>query len=842
MKKFWRRFFRILFVLIILGVILAFASTFVFQRQIGNRLIGEVNERIASELSVDDIGLNIWANFPRAQAYMNGLTLTDTEGQTLMQAQKATLDLKLTSLFSTNYIVYTLNIDNGEVFLNISPEGKTNYNIFHAPGDSIADTPPSQSTNVSIDKAILSNMQLHYDNQQQRHKGEFFIENMEIEGEFSSRRFEMKNTGQIKANYYDTDQLRFFENKNIEYSTFIDVDLNAQSYELDQAKITIDTHPFRLQGDIEKWEKGYYMDLFISSEDSQLEGPVQLLPTAYEKILGDFESEGSTHFTAVVKGLWGESQNPELKAELKLVNGTLQHPKLDKAMDSTYFDVIFNNGDLKTFETAMFEIRDFRGRLGDEEVTAHLIINNFDNPHIDLAFDGRLPLQIFEPLLNGKDLQNLQGELAIRDFKLNGRYENMISPGYIGLVKTEGRLECQNVQATIKGDTARIMAGVFNISDNKLDITQFKVQGFDSDLDIQGTAFNVLPLLMADSVNSEDVELEFNANVRSSNLDVDKMLVTLDLLQDSTGRNLSQRQLIEKRERISQYLKGNLTTEIESFKYGDFSGQNFTGSINFANTELLIKGATEAMDGQVGIDAQLLMEYRPRLETQLTFEAVSSTQLFQQSKQFKQDFLTDQNLSGTMNGQVLLEASWDQNGRFMNEKMKAIGNLQFTNGTLKNLAPQKEYARFIKKPQLDSIAFSELKTYLEVRRRKVYIPMALITSDSFRLSLSGEHRFNDNFRYHLKLNANTALARSIQDLNKNIEPSAANQTGFYNFYHTIYGHRNSVDIRQAPAQVRSEFERSQIRRSEIHKKLLQVFDGISLIKEPKAWLDEEVIQ
>jgi uncharacterized protein involved in outer membrane biogenesis len=210
MKKFWRRFFRILFVLIILGVILAFASTFVFQRQIGNRLIGEVNERIASELSVDDIGLNIWANFPRAQAYMNGLTLTDTEGQTLMQAQKATLDLKLTSLFSTNYIVYTLNIDNGEVFLNISPEGKTNYNIFHAPGDSIADTPPSQSTNVSIDKAILSNMQLHYDNQQQRHKGEFFIENMEIEGEFSSRRFEMKNTGQIKANYYDTDQLRFF--------------------------------------------------------------------------------------------------------------------------------------------------------------------------------------------------------------------------------------------------------------------------------------------------------------------------------------------------------------------------------------------------------------------------------------------------------------------------------------------------------------------------------------------------------------------------------------------------------------------------------------------------------
>ena len=120
--------------------------------------------------------------------------------------------------------------------------------------------------------------------------------------------------------------------------------------------------------------------------------------------------------------------------------------------------------------------------------------------------------------------------------------------------------------------------------------------------------------------------------------------------------------------------------------------------------------------------------------------------------------------------------------------------------------------------------------------------MALITSDSFRLNLSGEHRFNDNFRYHMKLNANTALAKSIEGLNKNIKPTAANQSGFYNFYHTLYGHRNSIDIRQAPDQVRSEFERSQIRRSEIHKKLWQVVDQISLLEEPNLWKDEEVIK
>jgi hypothetical protein len=120
--------------------------------------------------------------------------------------------------------------------------------------------------------------------------------------------------------------------------------------------------------------------------------------------------------------------------------------------------------------------------------------------------------------------------------------------------------------------------------------------------------------------------------------------------------------------------------------------------------------------------------------------------------------------------------------------------------------------------------------------------MALITADSFRLSLSGEHRFNENFRYHLKLNANTVLARSLEELNKNLAPSAANQSGYYNFYHTIYGNRNSVDIREARDQVRSEFERSQIRRTELHKTLLQAFDNVPLFEEPKEWRDEEVIK
>ncbi len=838
MKKFFRRFFRVLLVLLILSIILALASTFIFQRQIGNRIITEVNGRIASELSADDIGMDIWSNFPTTKAYLNGIQLTDTEGNTLMKAQKATLELKLTSLFGTNYIIYAVNIDSGEVFLKISPEGLANYNIF---SDS-TDIPPSQATNVSIDKAILTNMKLHYHNEQQRHKAEFAIDSMEIEGEFSARRFEMKNTAQLTSEFYDTDQLRFFENKQISWSTYIDVDLNARSYDLNRAQISINDHPFRLEGDIEKWEKGYFLDLFISSENSQLNGPIQLLPASYEKILGNFESEGNTNFTAVVKGLWGETQNPEMKAELKLDRGSIQHPKLEEPIDSAQFAVLFNNGDLKSFQTSTFEIRDFKGRLGGQALEGQLIIHNFENPNIDLTFDGKAPLNIFQPLLKDDQLSNLEGNVAIRRFMVKGRYENMISPGYIGLVETEGQFELSDVVFTIDGDTAKVDSGVFDLIDNKLTVNRFRLRGLGSELELEGTVFNLIPLLLADEDNSEDVELEFEASLKSKQLDLDKVLVAVNLMQDSTNRRMSSRQLVQKREKISRYLKGTTTAEIDSFNYYNFSGKNFSGNLNFANNEIQLKGTTETMEGKAELEGRLLLDYRPRLETRLDFQGINAQQLLTQGRNFNQDFLTARHISGKLDGHLILETYWDESGAFMKERMKAMAGLIFKNGYLKEIEPLSEWARYIKKPQLDSIGFDEAKAYVEIRRRKVYIPLLLISSDSARLTMSGEHRFNDNFRYHLKLNARSALAKSIQDSHKDLVPTAANQSGFYNFYHSIYGHRQKFDIRAARAQVKADLERSQIRRSEIHKTLMQAFDQVPIIEEPSGWRDEQVIK
>jgi len=838
MKKFFRRFFRVLLVLLILGILLALASTFVFQKQIGNRIIAEVNEQIESELSAEDIGLSIWPNFPKTFATLNGVKLTDARGQTLVEADKVALELKLTSLFSSNYIIYGLQIEKGDIYLHIDPAGAANYNILKNGGDS---RPPSKTTNVSIDKATLSNMRLHYQNEQQRHKAEFLINNMEIEGEFSARRFEMKNTAALKSDFYDTDQLRFFENKNIEYSSFVNVDLNAQSYDLSRAMVVIDEQPFRMEGDIEKWEKGYFLDLFISSENSQLKGPVQLLPTAYEKLLGEFESEGNTNFTAVVKGLWGENQNPELKAELQLQQGRIRHPQLEEPIDSAQFAVLFNNGDLKSFQTSSFEIRDFQGQLDTQALQANLLINNFENPNIDLTFDGQIPLQIVQPLIKEKDVQNLQGGLAVREFQLNGRYENMISPGYMGLVETGGQFELQDVQFTLKDDTTRVRSGLFDLNDNKLTVSQLQLKGLDSDLKVEGAVFNVIPYLLADSINSEDVELEFDATVQSNQLDLDQVLVALELLQDSTSSR-SGRQLLRRREAISQFLKGTVSSQIDSFTYRGFSGKNFEGNINFANNELQVRGTAEAFGGQVGIDGELMLEYRPKLETRLTLQGVNTTTFLRQSGQFNQDFITDQNLAGQLEGSILLEASWDENGRFLNEKLKTMANLQFSDGFIQKLPPQQSWSRFIKAPQMDSIAFTEAQAYLEIRRRKVYVPLALIRADSFRLTVSGEHRFNDNFRYHVKLNAAAPLARKIDESREEAQPTASNQAGYYNFYHTIYGHRQDFDIRQARDQVKSEFERSDIRRSEIHKTLLQAFDEAPLFEEPRAWKDEEVIK
>ncbi len=842
MNKTARRFFRIVFFLVILGLILAFVSTLIFQRQIGNRVLTKLNEQIHSELSAEDISMSIWPKFPRTSAKLSGVYLNDLNGDILMKAEEVNLDLKLTSLFSSNYLIYGLKIEDGDIYLKIDPAGKSNYTILKNAVDSTGSQTPSSGTTVSIDKAILSNLKLHYDNQQHQHKGLFSINNMEIEGEFSSQRFEMKNTAALNAAFYDTDQLRFLEEKEIEFSSAINVDLNAKSYELDRALLVIDNNPFRLEGDIEKWEIGYYLDLFISSENGSLEAPIQLLPSSYEKLLSRFKSQGNANFSAIVKGLWGENQNPEIKAQVQLQEGSIEIPTLNQAIENAHFALLFNNGDLKSFQTSFVELRDFQGQLNNEGIDIALMVTNFENPNIEAQFDGKIPLAVFQPVLQDSTLKDLGGTLDVRQFSIKGRYENMISPGYIGLVQTEGQLELQNTQFTVNTDTAQILSGLVDLSNNKARFQQLKFQGFDSDLNIEGTAFNVIPFILADSINSEDVELEFNATIQSQNLDLDKMLTATGLLQDSTSKGLSPSEIIQKRERISQFLKGSLQAQVDQLSFQNLKGQNFAGTLNFANNEVQINGTTESMEGQVELDAQLLLEYRPQLEAQLSLSQINAQTFLQQNNNLGQEFITTENLKGKLDGHFLINAYWDQNGQFLKEKLKTTGQFTLQNGTFQNITPIQSWAKFIKAPSLDSIPFSQAQAYLEIRRQKVYVPSALITSDSFNLAFSGEHRRNNNFRYHLKLNANTSLAKRIDTDNKNADPTTATQSGYYNFYHSIYGHPDNFDIRQAKNQVQAEFERNQIRKGEIHKTLLQVFGGLKLFEEPEGWKEERVIK
>ena len=87
MKKFFRRFFIIMTISLVILLGLTAAAAAIFRKPIGNRIIQELNKQLTTELQVEQVNLSFFRNFPAASAVLKGVVLEDNQGGILLEAE-----------------------------------------------------------------------------------------------------------------------------------------------------------------------------------------------------------------------------------------------------------------------------------------------------------------------------------------------------------------------------------------------------------------------------------------------------------------------------------------------------------------------------------------------------------------------------------------------------------------------------------------------------------------------------------------------------------------------------------------------------------------------------------
>jgi len=843
MKKFLRRFLLIIgiFLVLLFGG-LAIVVSF-FEDQVGQKVVQAINKSLTSELTIEEVDLTLFRSFPNASVNLRNTILDDTSGEPLLRSENVSFRFKLLSLLGSSIKVSSVLVENGALHVRYDRRGNPNYNVFVESKTDESSTPAESDLAISLKEARLSNIELLYEDETTEQEAVVLVNDAVFSGEFASDQFSMSSQATMKSKHIDMNEEQFLIDKDLRYDAEILVNLEEGLYEMQKVVFGVEDNEFSIDGRMTTASDFTDFHLVVKNEEGDLGGVLQLLPDSYAQYLGDFKSRGQFYFDALIDGKLSKNESPTLDVKFGLEEARISSPKLEYPFKDVSFDATFTNGIRKKNATSRFEMPRLKGYFNNELIEVKLNASNFDDPNIDFALNGTLPLEAVYGLFGNENIINGSGEIEIQGLEIRGRLSDIESSSSIANVETSGTIQFDDARLIFQEDRITIDRGDLLVEGNSLVMKEVKIEGAGSEIYLDGSCYNLLPVIFADSLNTKRAELQFEANLNAPKLDIDR-LIALTVSPVKEGEvseevyDSIQVQDVQNREQFTQFLKGSFNANIESFNYGKIDGKDFIGRLQFEENQMSIFGNTKAMDGSFDLLGTMYFEDEPRLKTKLKLRDVDGEKFFAQSENFGQEILTDKNIRGDMNANMVIYAYWDEQMNFSYEKLRVLAGIGIEKGELIDFELFTYFSTFVKTKDLEHVRFNDMQNWLEIRDQKIFIPVMFIQSNAINLTLNGEYTFDYAFDFNLKVNAGQVAANRFRKHNPELVPLPTKRKGFFNLYYKIYGNADDYKYEMAKGEVKRDFDRSERRKNQIRESLENEFQDVVLIKEYKEWEDD----
>lgn len=809
-----------------------------FQEAVSKKLIGEINKQLKTELKVGSFDLSLLRDFPDATASLQDVIVYDLNGEGLVEAREMSFNISLPSLFGSRVKVHAVTIRDGALNMLVDKTGNAKYDIFKP-----AKTEESDF-NISLEIARLKNIELAYRNEKMRQEILTTVEDATFSGLFSSKKYDLKSTAKLVSSFIDLEGVRYFAGKKWGYDAVILVDVDRRKYDFQKVRVSVEDNAFIVNGYIQNQKNFTDFDLIATTEEANLETVISLLPEQLLGVFGDFSSTGKFRLDAIIKGKLSTAERPAINFEFSLDNGNLSSPRLREPFKDVSFDASFTNGKQRSSKNSVFEIRNFKGYLSRQLLTMQLKIEDLDNPRVAFLMDGAIPVGYVYGLFNNPAITGGSGKIEIANLSLNGLYSDMINLKNIAGVAVSGNIVFDDAALEINREKMIVDRGLLQFDNNLLTLEEVKIEGAGSEILLKGYARNFLPVLLADSLNSQNAVLEFQADLSSSMADIGRLVRLTDVpveearLKPGVFDSLKVAKN-ENRQRFTNFLKGEFNARIDEFRYDNIQGREFLGKLTFENSQMRIGGSAKGMDGSFALEGTMFFEKEPRLEAKLDCDRINIRKFFQQTNNVGQTYLKAENVSGLMNAKMLIHTFWDSTGQFDMEKLHVWVGAGIKNGELKNFKLLEDFSNYAKIQDLRNVRFVDLQNWLELRNRTFYLPAMFIQNNAMNMTISGEQTFEGKIDYNFKVNAGQVLTQKFKKHNSKLEPIPARKDGFFNMYFNVSGTLDKYNYATNRRKVRESLEHSERLKRHIRAALIKAFGApLNMLNEPDNWQDQ----
>lgn len=746
-----KRIFRFLkwFLGIIAGLMLLITvGLYYFKDELIGMVLEEVNTHLKAKVKVEKVNIAFWSSFPNLSVDFNQVFIQDTydyatEKDTLFYSDKIRLRFNPMDIWRKEYRLKRIDIYPGTLQLKVNEDGFTNYDI-------LKETTDTTETELEFDlqKLNISDLRFSYTNSKINHRYATDLIETELEGKFSEKVFTLHAKSSQIVRETRSGRINFVSNRTADLDINLEIDQNKGTLHIPATTISIAKLPFQFSGFLSPET----MKFTIEATQLSLADVANNFSMKEVEHVTNYSGSGNVNFLLVIEDDRKDSEKILLDCKFGVNNGRLVEPTQNIQVSGLALNGHYSNNGGNGNEFLSLQNIRFQTKTGPFQ--GNLKITEFTAPKYEGTANGNLDLAAVHYMFPVPGIEKTGGNLVVNaEFNIRSiPQEN--SEMKLDILKCEGGLEFVDNYVQLVDDKRYFHAinGAVFLKNNDVGVNGLSARLGNSDLNMNGMFTNLIGYFKKEST------LQVAMNVQSNMIRVEDLGTTSKEVQKQAN---APRTYI-----LPHLIDGKLKLSIDKLSYEGHEFDQIRGdlllndrTLSFNDIKFKTSGAN--ITGSVKIMEQ--SEESFHTVSTLSSSNIQLRQLMKDWKNFSQQVIRDEHISGQAAAHLYLEAPFDLRAGINMKHVKSDLQLKIENGRLKGVEAFNSIVESLKNPaaklvlgagnvksfgdKLSDLKFETLENTLVIRDGVISIPEMKINSSALNIETRGTHTFDNKIDY-----------------------------------------------------------------------------------------------
>lgn len=800
------RRFLLLAAAVVLGLVMILVTLgWVFQDEVKDRLVEELNTHLTAPLHQQGIELTLVKRFPQAslrirEAYMQEVRTDGRTPDTLLYAKDLYLEFSLLSLATSNHVVRELHGTGVKLYPGLDANGNPNWEVWKADTTS---APSGKGADIDLRRVSFDGLAARFRDDRSATEVAINSDRLVLGGRFGDHGSKLTAKGDVWLRHWQDDQGVHLADRHTTLNLDMLFGTADALFLIDKGELLVGRSTMALTLAITRGEEGDQLDLHANGFGMELANVVQLLPEELRRKLRRYGLAGTADLALRYQGPL-DGPGPALSIGMKLHDG-----KFTELATGTSFRKVkgeFSADFTPNWTPSKLLVKDFTASSASGPISGHLELKGLKNAPVladvqaDLALADLFRFAGLDTLeqVNGrmKATAHVQGRLRdVADLRVTDLHALAIT-GSLNLrdasLKMKGlrhRVTDLNAEMALEGNDALVHGLRFNLQGNAMELT--------------GRLRNLMPYALF-----KDQKLTIVAKGSSP-------AINLASLMEVKPKEATPRPAKGKEPEndyaftLPALIDVDLTADLGEFRMEDFRATDITAHLRVNDQQLALepmafRTAEGLVSGSLRLDARPAPAYPLAITVNLA--GIDISKLFAEFQNFGQDFITSRHVKGTGDAKLTFTAPLRPDFSLDEDRLVCVADITLNNGELNDHGSLLGVADYLHsnvltfafvdtdalRKQLQHVRFAKLENRIEIRDRTVRLPLMTINSSLMDLEVSGTHGFDGTVDDHLSFRLGD-LFRAGRGQFDEFGPVVDDGTGLRIFLH-MYGTTDNLQF------------------------------------------------